>query len=78
MNAFQSVDEVAPTPVRNAIRDADPFSTVYGEVNFDDSGVINKNMLVYQWQPDPGLQIVYPENVAQSDPVYPTPAWSER
>ncbi len=35
-------------------------------------------MLVYQWQPDPGLQITYPENVAQSDPIYPMPDWSER
>ena len=78
VNAFESVDELGPTPVRNAIRDADPFSTVYGEVNFDDRGVINKNMLVYQWQPDPGLQIVYPENVSQSSPVYPMPDWSER
>jgi branched-chain amino acid transport system substrate-binding protein len=77
-NAFRNVDEVAPTPVRNAIRDADPFPTAYGEVTFDDTGVINKNMLVYQWQPDPGLQIVYPENVAQSTPVYPMPDWSDR
>jgi len=77
-NAFKNVDEVAPTPVRNAIRDAEPFSTVYGEVNFDETGVINKNMLVYQWQPEDGLQIVYPDNVAQTDPIYPMPAWSER
>ncbi|MFC6975958.1 amino acid ABC transporter substrate-binding protein [Halomicroarcula sp. GCM10025709] len=77
MNAFQNVDEVAPTPVRNEIRNSD-FSSVYGTVAFDDSGVINKNMLVYQWQPDPGLQITYPDNVAQSEPIYPMPDWSER
>ncbi|MBX0324612.1 amino acid ABC transporter substrate-binding protein [Halomicroarcula sp. F13] len=77
MNAFQQVDELGPTPVRNQIRNSD-FSSVYGNVAFDDSGVIDKNMLVYQWQPDPGLQITYPENVAQSDPLYPMPDWSER
>lgn len=78
VNAFQSVDELTPTAVRNAIRDGDPFSTVYGDVSFDDSGVIAKNMLIRQWQPDPGLQTVYPSSVAQSDPIYPMPDWSER
>lgn len=78
VNAFESVDELTPTAVRNAIRDADPFSTVYGEVSFGDNGVIDKNMLIRQWQPDPGLQTVYPSAVAQSDPIYPMPDWSER
>jgi branched-chain amino acid transport system substrate-binding protein len=78
VNAFESVDELGPTAVRNAIRDADPFPTVYGEVSFGDSGVIDKNMLIRQWQPDPGLQTVYPSSVAQSDPIYPMPDWSER
>ncbi|QIO23485.1 amino acid ABC transporter substrate-binding protein [Haloarcula sp. JP-L23] len=77
MNAFKKVSELGPTPVRNQIRKSD-FSSVYGNVAFDDSGVIDKNMLVYQWQPDPGLQIVHPSNVAQSDPIYPMPDWSER
>ena len=77
MNAFQQVDEVAPTPVRDQVRQSD-FDTAYGSVAFDDTGVIDKNMLVYQWQPDDGLQITYPTNVAQSDPVYPMPDWSER
>lgn len=77
MNAFRNVDELGPTAVRDQIRQAE-FSTVYGTVAFDDSGVIDKNMLVYQWQPDPGLQITYPENVAQSEPIYPMPDWSER
>ena len=78
VNAFESVDELEPTAVRDAIRDADPFSTVYGDVSFDDSGVIDKNMLIRQWQPDPGLQTVYPSTVAQSEPLYPMPDWSER
>jgi len=78
VNAFESVDELEPTAVRNAIRDADPFSTVYGDVTFDESGVIDKNMLIRQWQLDPGLQTVYPRNVAQTDPIYPMPDWSER
>ena len=78
VNAFESVDELGPTAVRDAIRDADPFSTVYGEVSFDDSGVIDKNMLIRQWQPDAGLQTVFPSAVAQTEPTYPMPDWSER
>ena len=77
VNAFQNVDEINPTSVRNHIRQAE-FSTVYGTVSFDDTGVIDKNMLIYQWQPEPGLQITYPENVAQSAPIYPMPDWNER
>lgn len=77
VDAFQSVDELGPTPVRNHIRDAE-FSSAYGTVTFDDRGVVDKDMIVYQWQPDPGLQIVWPEGVAQSEPIYPMPDWSER
>jgi branched-chain amino acid transport system substrate-binding protein len=77
VRAFESVSEVTPTNVRNAIRDID-FTCAYGGVRFADNGVINKNMLVYQWQPENGRQIVYPENVQQTAPIYPMPAWSER
>jgi len=76
-DAFENVDELAPTAVRDHIRQAE-FSTVYGTVAFDDRGVIDKNMLVRQWQPESGLTTVYPSAVATNDPVYPMPDWSER
>lgn len=75
--AFQQVDTLEPTAVRDAIRDIQ-FTCAYGGVQFADNGVINKDMLVYQWQPEGGKTIVYPENVAQADPIYPMPAWGER
>jgi branched-chain amino acid transport system substrate-binding protein len=77
MHAFQQVDELAPTPVRDAIRDIS-FTSAYGNVAFGEKGVIDKKMLVYQWQPDPGKVLVWPENVQQSQPIYPTPSWDER
>ncbi|MBV0924539.1 amino acid ABC transporter substrate-binding protein [Halomicroarcula limicola] len=77
MNAFKQVDELGPKAVRDRIRNSD-FMSAYGNVAFDENGVIDKNMLVYQWKPEKDLQIVYPDNVAQSDPVYPMPDWSER
>jgi branched-chain amino acid transport system substrate-binding protein len=75
--AFENVDELTPTAVRDQIRQAE-FSTAYGTVSFDDSGIIDKKMLNRQWQPDPGLQTVWPENVQQSAPIYPMPDWSDR
>jgi branched-chain amino acid transport system substrate-binding protein len=76
--AFETVDEVTPMKVRNAIRDVE-FTTAYGNVAFDDKGIIDKEMLVYQWQPEADAkQIVWPEAVQQSAPVYPMPSWSDR
>ncbi|MDG5775984.1 amino acid ABC transporter substrate-binding protein [Haloarculaceae archaeon H-GB2-1] len=77
MKAFEQVDELTPTKVRNAIRDIE-FTSAYGNIAFDEKGVIDKEMLVYQWQPENGKQIVWPEAVQQSAPVYPMPDWSER
>jgi branched-chain amino acid transport system substrate-binding protein len=75
--AFQQVDSLSPTAVRNAIRDIE-FTCAYGGVKFADNGVINKQMLVYQWQPEKGKRIVWPTNVQQSEPIYPMPGWDER
>ncbi|WP_158059323.1 amino acid ABC transporter substrate-binding protein [Halorussus halophilus] len=51
--AFQQVNELNPTNVRNAIRDIQ-FTSAYGDISFGQNGVISKNMLVYQWQPQQG------------------------
>ncbi|WP_435196700.1 amino acid ABC transporter substrate-binding protein [Natronomonas sp. EA1] len=75
--AFEQVDELDPIKVRNAIRDIQ-FTSAYGNIAFGEKGVIDKEMLVYQWQPDAGKQIVWPEAVQQSAPSYPMPDWSER
>ncbi|MFC4551343.1 MULTISPECIES: amino acid ABC transporter substrate-binding protein [Halorussus] len=48
--AFQQVQNLTPTNVRNAIRDIQ-FPSAYGDISFGQNGVISKNMLVYQWQP---------------------------
>ncbi|WP_254532136.1 ABC transporter substrate-binding protein [Natrinema gelatinilyticum] len=75
--AFAQVDEVTPTAVRDAIRTVQ-FDSLYGPIQFDDQRVIPRDMVVYQWQPDVGKQIVWPEGVRESDPIYPTPNWNER
>jgi len=76
-NAFEAVDELTPTKVRDSIRSTS-FTSAYGNIAFDQKGIIDKKMLVYQWQPDSGKQIVWPEAVQQSEPTYPMPTWDER
>lgn len=51
--AFEQVSELNPTAVRDAIRDIE-FTTAYGNIAFGENGVIDKDMLVYQWQPQQG------------------------
>jgi branched-chain amino acid transport system substrate-binding protein len=75
--AFEEVDELTPETVRNAVRDT-RFDSLYGPVQFDEDGVISREMVVYQWQPDAGRQLVWPEEVSEADPTYPTPTWDER
>ena len=78
LNAFKNVDEIAPTPVRDAVRQSN-FETLYGTIEFLDNGAMDISMLVQQWQPQEGGKVlVWPETVAQADPLYPMPSWSER
>ncbi len=76
-HAFTETNELTPETVRNAIRDVQ-FDSLYGSVQFDEDGVIPREMVVYQWQPDTGTQLVWPEEVSEADPIYPMPTWDER
>lgn len=79
--AFQQAPELSPQAVRDTIRDIQ-FTSSYGEISFQDNGVIDKDMLTYQWQPQDGGEsekvIVWPQNIQQSEPIYPMPTWDER
>lgn len=75
--AFTAVDELTPEAVRDTIRHVQ-FETLYGTIQFTDEGVIERDMVVYQWQPTTGKQLVWPAELRQSDPIYPTPSWDDR
>ena len=75
--AFTAVDELTPETVRDAIREIQ-FESLYGSVQFDEGGSIPREMVVFQWQPDAGKQLVWPEEISEADPIYPAPTWDER
>lgn len=76
-HAFQRVDELTPTNVRDAIRETD-LTTAYGHISFDERGAISREMVLYQWQPQNGGEsvktLVWPADVQQSPPIYPMPS----
>ncbi|MGB3390062.1 MAG: amino acid ABC transporter substrate-binding protein [Pseudaminobacter sp.] len=53
------------------------FSTVIGELSWDDAGRPKPSILLVQWQ-DGKQQIIRPAAAATAEPVYPAPSWSER
>ncbi|WP_435347796.1 amino acid ABC transporter substrate-binding protein [Haloarchaeobius sp. HRN-SO-5] len=75
-HAFQQVTELTPRNVRDAVRQTE-ITTAYGDVSFDERGIISRAMFVYQWQPRDGGEavkvLVWPEAVQQSPPIYPMP-----
>ncbi|WP_227014919.1 amino acid ABC transporter substrate-binding protein [Natronorubrum aibiense] len=75
--AFTAVDELTPGTVRNAIRGVQ-FDSLYGPVQFDEDGAILRDMVVYQWQPEAGRQLVWPEQVSEANSIYPMPNWDAR
>jgi branched-chain amino acid transport system substrate-binding protein len=53
-------------------------STVFGRFKVDRNGVqIGSKMVMFQWQ-DGKKVIVWPEELAQGQPRFPTPPWSQR
>ena len=75
--ALENAGSLDPTKVRDALVKLDVM-TFFGQIKFDDRGInIYKPMVVEQIQK--GVHYtVYPPEVANGKPQYPTPAWSSR
>lgn len=54
--------------------------TVWGPIRFNEKGrIIGSGLPVIQWQgKDPALKVVYPKDLANAEPQYPTPPWGKR
>ncbi len=79
--AFQRAIETAkstdPTKVRDALAKLD-VTTFFGQIKFDNRGInIYKPMVVEQIQGG-AHHTVFPPDVADAQPKYPTPAWAQR
>ncbi|HEY8736338.1 MAG TPA: amino acid ABC transporter substrate-binding protein [Candidatus Dormibacteraeota bacterium] len=75
--ALENAGSLDPTKVRDALAKLDVM-TFFGEIKFDARGInIYKPMVVEQIQK--GVHYtVYPSDVANGKPAYPTPTWSSR
>lgn len=75
--AIENAGSLNPDKVRDALAKLDVM-TFFGEIKFDSRGVnMTKPMVVEQIQ-DLKHHTVWPKDVADASPQYPTPAWSSR
>jgi branched-chain amino acid transport system substrate-binding protein len=75
--AIENAGSLDPTKVRDALAILDVM-TFFGQVKFDSRGInIYKPMVVEQIQ-NGSHYTVFPSNVANGSPQYPTPPWSSR
>jgi branched-chain amino acid transport system substrate-binding protein len=67
----------SPTAIRDAIRNTNMPQTIFGPIKFDGQGKNAHPLLVTQVQGQQ-YKIVWPLDVAETRPIVPTPAWSQR
>jgi len=77
VEAIRRAGSLDSEALRDAILKMDR-STVFGRFKVDRNGVqIGSKMVMFQWQ-DGKKVIVWPEELAQGKPRFPTPPWSQR
>lgn len=75
--AIENAKSLDPAKVRDALAALDVM-TFYGQIKFDSRGInIYKPMVVEQIQ-NGVHHTVYPADVADAQPMYPTPSWDQR
>jgi branched-chain amino acid transport system substrate-binding protein len=75
--AIENAGSLDPKKVRDALAALD-VTVFFGQIKFDSRGInIYKPMVVEQIQS--GVHhTVFPADVADAQPMYPTPAWDQR
>ena len=77
LEAMRRADSFESEKVRDAILAMD-MNTVFGAFKVDKDGIqIGHRMVMFQWQ-DGQKVIVWPEELAQDKPRFPTPPWNLR
>jgi branched-chain amino acid transport system substrate-binding protein len=75
-DAIERAGSLDHDKVRDALAETD-MDTIGGHVTFQANGMVNKEYFLVQYI-DGVETIVWPEAMAEREPVYPFPAWSER
>jgi branched-chain amino acid transport system substrate-binding protein len=75
-DAIERAGSLDHDKVRDAVAGTD-MDTIGGHVTFQPNGMVNKEYFLVQYI-DGVETIVWPEAMAEREPVYPFPAWSER
>ena len=77
VEAIRDAGSLDSEKLREAILKMDHY-TAFGRFRVDRTGVqIGHRMVMFQWQEGKKV-IVWPEELAQGKPRFPTPPWSER
>jgi branched-chain amino acid transport system substrate-binding protein len=75
--AIEKADSLDPDAVRDALAKLDVM-TFYGPIKFDERGVNLTHPMAVQQIQKGKLLTVWPSDVAEAKPAYPTPPWSKR
>jgi branched-chain amino acid transport system substrate-binding protein len=75
--AINSAKSLEPAKIRDAIRNTNLKTSAFGPVKFDANGQNQHTVLITQVQGG-NYHLVYPPDVADSKPIIPAPAWSQR
>jgi len=75
--AIEKANSVDSQAVRDALAKLD-ITTFYGPIKFDDRGINTVHPMAVQQIQQGKLVTVWPSEIAEGPPQYPTPAWSKR
>jgi branched-chain amino acid transport system substrate-binding protein len=75
--AIEKAGSLDPMKVRDALQALDA-STFYGRLKFDSRGVNTYKPMVVEQIQNGAHHTVFPPDVADAQPKYPTPAWDQR
>ncbi|HEY8885591.1 MAG TPA: amino acid ABC transporter substrate-binding protein, partial [Chloroflexota bacterium] len=75
--AIEKANSLEPDAVRDALSKLD-LMTFYGPIKFDERGVNTAHPMAVQQIQKGKLPTIWPAEVSNASPAYPTPAWSAR
>lgn len=75
--AIQEAQSLEPAAVREALL-TNEFPTFEGPISYEQTGLNQGGRLGIQQILDGSVELIFPEDLASAEPVYPVPGWTER